>query len=92
MDPKNNQRKKRTMNNVINKLCRAGLQIGIRSNTVQEKVLERLAGDRTGRLVTEIPWEFTVFISDRHSTFLGNPTFQNNLLHILVDRPAYDGS
>ena len=53
---------------------------------------QRLAGDRTGRLVTAIPWEFTIFVCDRHSTFLGNPTFQNNLLHVLVDRPAYDGS
>ena len=48
---------------------------------------ERLEGSGDGPLTTPVPWSWTVFLSARHKSLLGNPTFQNNLLHILVERP-----
>lgn len=48
---------------------------------------ERPPGSRQGWLISPIRWDWTIFISDRHSTFLGNPTFQNNILHLLVEAP-----
>jgi pimeloyl-ACP methyl ester carboxylesterase len=48
---------------------------------------ERLARNRRGWLTSPVPWDWTIFISDRHATFLGNPTFQNNLLHLLIETP-----
>jgi len=48
---------------------------------------ERLAGGSTGWLTSPIPWDREVFLTDTHRTFLGNPTFHNNLLHILLETP-----
>jgi len=49
---------------------------------------ERLVGGGTGFVRSPIPWSRKVFLTDMHLTFLGNPTFQNNLLHILLETPA----
>ena len=49
---------------------------------------ERLLGGGTGFVSSPIPWNRKVFLTDMHLTFLGNPTFQNNLLHILLETPA----
>ena len=48
---------------------------------------ERLGEDRAGWLRSPIPWTATFFIGDRHVSFLKNPTLQNNLLHLLLERP-----
>ncbi|RMH20125.1 MAG: hypothetical protein D6696_08865 [Acidobacteria bacterium] len=48
---------------------------------------ERLAGGPAGWLRSPIPWDWTFFVSDRHTSFLRNPTFQNNLLHLLIEQP-----
>lgn len=48
---------------------------------------ERLGAERTGWLRSPIPWTATFFIGDRHVSFLKNPTLQNNLLHLLLERP-----
>jgi hypothetical protein len=55
---------------------------------------ERLLGTGTGFVTSPIPWSQQVFLTDMHMTFLGNPTFQNNLLHVLLEVPprrARDG-
>lgn len=51
---------------------------------------ERLATGSTGWLTSPIPWSRKVFLTDTHRTFLGNPTFHNNLLHILLETPPPD--
>ena len=48
---------------------------------------ERLIGESTGFVTSPIPWSRKIFLTDMHRTFLGNPTFQNNLLHILLESP-----
>lgn len=48
---------------------------------------ERLLTGTSGFVTSPIPWNRTVFLTDMHVTFLGNPTFQNNLLHILLETP-----
>jgi len=48
---------------------------------------ERAVGDRRGWLSSPIPWAQTFFLTDSHTSMFGNPTFQNNLLHLLLDRP-----
>lgn len=48
---------------------------------------ERLASGSSGWLTSPIPWDRKVFLTDTHRTFLGNPTFHNNLLHILLETP-----
>lgn len=48
---------------------------------------ERLVTGDSGFLSTPIPWDRKIFLTDMHMTFLGNPTFQNNLLHILLETP-----
>ncbi len=50
---------------------------------------ERLLGETTGFVSSPIPWNRKVFLTDMHRTFLGNPTFQNNLLHILLETPPH---
>lgn len=50
---------------------------------------ERLLGKTTGFVTSPIPWNRKVFLTDMHRTFLGNPTFQNNLLHILLETPPH---
>ena len=50
---------------------------------------ERLLGTATGFVTSPIPWNRKVFLTDMHRTFLGNPTFQNNLLHILLETPPH---
>ena len=50
---------------------------------------ERLLGEATGFVTSPIPWNRKVFLTDMHRTFLGNPTFQNNLLHILLETPPH---
>jgi len=47
---------------------------------------ERIAGGPSGWLRTPIPWAQTLFLTDSHMSMLGNPTFQNNLLHLLLER------
>ena len=49
---------------------------------------ERLLGVGSGFVTSPIPWNRKVFLTDMHRTVLGNPTFQNNLLHILLETPA----
>ncbi len=49
---------------------------------------ERLLGGATGFVSSPIPWNRKVFLTDMHRTLLGNPTFQNNLLHILLETPV----
>jgi pimeloyl-ACP methyl ester carboxylesterase len=53
---------------------------------------ERLLGATTGFVSSPIPWNRKVFLTDMHRTFLGNPTFQNNLLHILLETPPHGRS
>jgi len=48
---------------------------------------ERLFGENSGFLTSPIPWNRKVFLTDMHLTLLGNATFQNNLLHILLETP-----
>ena len=50
---------------------------------------ERLSGKTTGFLTSPIPWNRKIFLTDMHRTFLGNPTFQNNLLHLLLETPPH---
>ena len=50
---------------------------------------ERLLGKATGFATSPIPWNRKVFLTDMHRTLLGNPTFQNNLLHILLETPPH---
>ena len=45
--------------------------------------------ETTGFVTSPIPWNRKVFLTDMHRTFLGNPTFQNNLLHILLETPPH---
>jgi len=48
---------------------------------------ERAVSDLRGWLSSPIPWTQTFFLTDSHTSMFGNPTFQNNLLHLLLDRP-----
>ena len=48
---------------------------------------ERLLGGGSGFLSSPIPWNREVFLTDMHRTLLANTTFQNNLLHILLETP-----
>lgn len=48
---------------------------------------ERLFGENKGFLSSPIPWNRKIFLTDMHLTLLGNVTFQNNLLHILLETP-----
>ncbi len=49
---------------------------------------ERLGGGSGGFVTSPVPWHRQIFLTDMHRTFLGNPTFQNNLLHILLETRA----
>lgn len=40
-----------------------------------------------GWLRASVPWHSAVFVSDRHGGFLRNEVFQDNLLHLLLERP-----
>ena len=53
---------------------------------------ERLLGGGSGFVTSPIPWNRQIFLTDMHMTFLGNPTFQNNLLHILLEVPPRKAS
>lgn len=53
---------------------------------------ERLGSDRNGWLVSPVPWDWTFFIADRHTSFLKNPTLQDNLLHLLLETPPRTSS
>ena len=48
---------------------------------------ERAVSDLRGWLSSPIRWTQTFFLTDSHTSMFGNPTFQNNLLHLLLDRP-----
>ena len=48
---------------------------------------ERAVSDLRGWLSSPIPWTHAFFLTDSHTSMFGNPTFQNNLLHLLLDRP-----
>ena len=48
---------------------------------------ERLFEESRGFLSSPIPWNRKIFLTDMHLTLLGNATFQNNLLHILLETP-----
>lgn len=50
---------------------------------------DRLLGEAKGFATSPIPWNRKVFLTDMHRTLLGNPTFQNNLLHILLETPPH---
>jgi len=45
---------------------------------------ERLATGQSSPYSSPVHWSQTIFLADRHRTLLGNPTFQNNLLQILL--------
>ncbi len=49
---------------------------------------ERLAGGSGNRFSSPVRWTQTIFLTDKHRTLLGNPTFQNNLLRILLEADA----
>ena len=51
---------------------------------------ERLLLGANRPFSSPIRWSQTIFLTDQHRTLLGNPTFQNNLLRILLetDPPA----
>jgi pimeloyl-ACP methyl ester carboxylesterase len=46
---------------------------------------ERLAGAPADRFSSPVAWSQKIFLTDKHRTLLGNATFQNNLLHILLE-------
>lgn len=48
---------------------------------------ERAVGDLRGWMSSPILWTQTFFLTDSHTSMFGNPTFQNNLLHLLLDQP-----
>jgi len=48
---------------------------------------ERATTGGHGWLQSPIPWSQTFFLTDSHSLMFGNPTFQNNLLHLLLNQP-----
>ena len=48
---------------------------------------ERTAIGGRGWLQSPISWSQAIFLTDAHSLIFGNPTFQNNLLHVLLDGP-----
>jgi hypothetical protein len=48
---------------------------------------ERAVSNVRGWLSSPIPWTQTFFLTDSHTSMFGNPTFQDNLLHLLLDRP-----
>ena len=52
---------------------------------------ERIGGGPSGWLRSPIPWAQTIFLTDAHMSMLGNPTFQNNLLHLLLERKPEEG-
>ena len=45
---------------------------------------ERLATGQGSPYSSPVQWSQTIFLADRHRTLLSNPTFQNNLLRILL--------
>ena len=49
---------------------------------------ERLARNSSGRFSSPVPWSQRIFLTDFHRTLLGNPTFKNNVLQILLETPA----
>ena len=51
---------------------------------------ERIAGGTQHWLRSPVHWEGTFFIGDRHATFLRNPTFQDNLLNILLSQETIE--
>ena len=51
---------------------------------------ERTAIGGRGWLQSPISWSQAIFLTDAHSLMFGNPTFQNNLLHLLLDGPPAD--
>jgi hypothetical protein len=48
---------------------------------------ERTAIGGHGWLQSPISWSQAIFLTDAHTLIFGNPTFQNNLLHLLLDGP-----
>jgi hypothetical protein len=48
---------------------------------------ERAVSDLRGWMSSPILWSQTFFLTDSHTSMFGNPTFQNNLLHLLLDQP-----
>ncbi|MCP4895956.1 MAG: hypothetical protein GY906_03190 [bacterium] len=48
---------------------------------------ERAVDGSFGWLSSPIPWSQTFFLTDAHQSILRSPTFQNNLLHLLLDTP-----
>jgi hypothetical protein len=48
---------------------------------------ERVTGGRRGWLSSPVGWSQTFSLTDSHTSMFGNPSFQNNLLHLLLDRP-----
>lgn len=51
---------------------------------------ERVALGRRGWLSSPVGWSQTFFLTDSHTSMFGNPSFQNNLLHLLLDQPPDD--
>jgi len=48
---------------------------------------ERVTSGRRGWLSSPVAWSQTFFLTDSHTSMFGNPSFQNNLLHLLLDQP-----
>jgi len=48
---------------------------------------ERAVSNLRGWMSSPILWTQTFFLTDSHTSMFGNPTFQNNLLHLLLDQP-----
>ena len=49
---------------------------------------ERLTRNSSGRFSSPVPWGQRIFLTDFHRTLLGNPTFKNNVLQILLETSA----
>lgn len=47
----------------------------------------RLISGQGGWVDSPIPWHQAIFLTASHRSLLANPTFQNNLLHILLETP-----
>jgi pimeloyl-ACP methyl ester carboxylesterase len=48
---------------------------------------ERLYGDRGSRLISPIPWSQVFFLFSRHRNITNDPSFTDNLLYILLEKP-----
>ncbi len=52
---------------------------------------ERLADNRNFRLVSPIPWTQVIFLFSSHRNITNDPSFTDNLLYILLEKPRIAG-